>query len=104
MVHAHYHRYRRHPAELSGVGVPRHGGVHPREPRLRHGFDLVGLLVADHFRIIAVDWRGCGTSDKPVPLFDYSNYTIRQHALDMLAAIRGLGIDHCHLAPIPPAV
>ena len=29
---------------------------------------------------------------------DYSNYTVRQHALDMLAAIRCLGIDRCHLA------
>ena len=29
---------------------------------------------------------------------DYSNYTIRQHAEDMLAAIRGLGVDRCHLA------
>ncbi len=61
-------------------------------------FDLVGPLVADHFRVIAVDWRGCGASDKPAPLSDYSNYTVRQHALDMLAAIRCLGIDRCHLA------
>ena len=61
-------------------------------------FDLVGPLVADHFRVIAVDWRGCGGSDQPVPLSDYSNYTVRQHALDMLAAIRCLGIDRCHLA------
>jgi pimeloyl-ACP methyl ester carboxylesterase len=61
-------------------------------------FDLVGPLVADSFRVIAVDWRGCGASDKPVPLSDYSNYTVRQHALDMLAVIRGLGIDRCHLA------
>ena len=61
-------------------------------------FDLVGPLVADHFRVIAIDWRGCGASDKPVPLSDYSNYTVRQHALDMLAAIRCLGIDRCHLA------
>jgi non-heme chloroperoxidase len=61
-------------------------------------FDLVGPLVADHFRVIAVDWRGCGASDKPLPLSDYSNYTVRQHALDMLAAIRCLDIDRCNLA------
>lgn len=61
-------------------------------------FDLVGPLVAQKFRVVAVDWRGCGDSDKPVPLSDYSNYTIRQHAQDMLAAIRCLGIDRCHLA------
>ena len=40
-------------------------------------FDLVGPLVADHFRVIAVDWRGCGASHKPVPLPNYCNYTIR---------------------------
>jgi pimeloyl-ACP methyl ester carboxylesterase len=61
-------------------------------------FDLVGPLVAQNFRVIAIDWRGCGGSDKPASLSDYSNYTIRQHAQDMLAAIRGLGIDRCHLA------
>jgi non-heme chloroperoxidase len=60
-------------------------------------FDLVGPLVADHFRVVAIDWRGCA-SDKPPPLSDYANYTVRQHALDMLAAIRCLGIDRCHLA------
>ena len=61
-------------------------------------FELVGPLVGDDFRVIAIDWRGCGASDKPAPMADYANYTIRQHALDMLAAIRGLGIVHCHLA------
>ena len=57
-----------------------------------------GRSLRDHFRVIAVDWRGCGASDKPAPLPDYSNYTVRQHALDMLAVIRRLGIDRCHLA------
>lgn len=61
-------------------------------------FDLVAPLVAQNFRVIAIDWRGCGASDKPASLPDYSNYTIRQHAQDMLVAIRGLGIDRCHLA------
>jgi non-heme chloroperoxidase len=61
-------------------------------------FDLVRPLVADHFRVVAIDWRGCGASDKPPPLSDYANYTVRQHALDMLAAIRCLGIERCHLA------
>jgi pimeloyl-ACP methyl ester carboxylesterase len=61
-------------------------------------FDLVGPLVSQNFRVIAVDWRGCGASDKPTPLPDYSNYTVRQHAVDLLAAMRCLGIDRCHLA------
>lgn len=61
-------------------------------------FDLVGPLVADRFRVIAIDWRGCGASDKPAPAPGYGNYTIRQHAMDILAAIRRLGIGRYHLA------
>lgn len=57
---------------------------------------------APHFprgvRTIAVDWRGCGDSDKPAPLPDFANYAIAQHADDMLAALDALGISFCHLA------
>ena len=59
-------------------------------------------LAAPHFprgvRTIAVDWRGCGDSDKPAPLADFSNYSIARHADDMLAALDALGISFCHLA------
>ena len=61
-------------------------------------FDLIGPLVAENFRVIAVDWRGCGGSDKPASLSNHSNYTIREHAGDMLAVIRCLSIDRSHLA------
>lgn len=61
-------------------------------------FGLVGPLLPAGLRVLAIDWRGCGGSDKPPPKPDYSNYTIRQHAQDMLAVIRKLGIDRCHLA------
>ncbi|MFG1302078.1 alpha/beta hydrolase [Xanthobacter sp. V3C-3] len=57
---------------------------------------------APHFprgvRTIAVDWRGCGDSEKPAPLPDFSNYSIAQHADDMLAALDALGVSFCHLA------
>jgi len=59
-------------------------------------------LCAPHFprgvRTIAIDWRGCGDSDKPDPLPDFSNYSIARHADDMLAALDVLGVDFCHLA------
>lgn len=48
-------------------------------------------------RVIGIDWRGCGDSDKPTPDADYGNYSITQHAEDMLAALDSLGIAHCHL-------
>lgn len=52
----------------------------------------------EDLRVIGIDWRGCGDSDRPEPLPDYSNYTMQQHAEDMLAALDSLGIDRCHLA------
>lgn len=49
-------------------------------------------------RVIGIDWRGCGDSDRPKPDSDYANYSMQQHARDMLAALDALGITHCHLA------
>ncbi|MGE4373508.1 MAG: alpha/beta fold hydrolase [Xanthobacter sp.] len=59
-------------------------------------------LATPHFtpgiRTIAVDWRGCGDSDKPAPLPDFSNYSIARHADDMLGVLDALNISFCHLA------
>jgi non-heme chloroperoxidase len=49
-------------------------------------------------RVIGIDWRGCGESDRPAALPDYANYSMQQHALDMLAALDELKIAFCHLA------
>jgi pimeloyl-ACP methyl ester carboxylesterase len=49
-------------------------------------------------RVIGIDWRGCGDSDRPKPAADYANYSMQQHAEDMLAALDALGISFCHLA------
>lgn len=49
-------------------------------------------------RVIGVDWRGCGDSDRPAATEGYANYTMQQHAEDMLAALDALGIGRCHLA------
>ena len=58
---------------------------------------LVLPLLPQSVRVIAAEWRGCGDSDKPEPASDYSNYTMRTHAGDMLALLDSLGIEQCHL-------
>ena len=60
--------------------------------------DLVRPLLPDSIHLGALDWRGCGNSDKPEPLEDYSNYSMEQHARDMLHALDDLGIERCGLA------
>lgn len=49
-------------------------------------------------RVVGIDWRGCGESDRPAPTSDYANYSMQQHAADMLAALDALDIPFCHLA------
>ncbi|MEM8556127.1 MAG: alpha/beta hydrolase [Pseudomonadota bacterium] len=48
-------------------------------------------------KVIGLDWRGCGDSDRPTPDEDYGNYSMAQHAADMLAAMDSLEIERCHL-------
>lgn len=60
--------------------------------------ELAARWFPEDLRVIGVDWRGCGDSDKPPAEPGYANYTMAQHAADMRAALDGLGIDRCHLA------
>jgi pimeloyl-ACP methyl ester carboxylesterase len=60
--------------------------------------ELAAPLFPNGLRVIGIDWRGCGDSDRPPALPDYSNYSMQQHALDMLAALDALNISFCHLA------
>lgn len=60
--------------------------------------ELAARWFPEGLRVIGVDWRGCGDSDKPPADPDYANYSMAQHAADMLAALDGLGIGRCHLA------
>ncbi|MBR0722592.1 alpha/beta fold hydrolase [Bradyrhizobium manausense] len=60
--------------------------------------ELAAPMFPTGLRVIAIDWRGCGDSDRPKPTADYSNYSMQQHAEDMLAALDALGIKYCHLA------
>ena len=60
--------------------------------------ELAAPLFPSGLRVIGIDWRGCGESDRPLPDADYSNYSMQQHALDMLAALDALNVGFCHLA------
>jgi non-heme chloroperoxidase len=60
--------------------------------------ELAAPMFPSGVRVIGIDWRGCGDSDRPPALPDYSNYSMQQHALDMLAALDALNIPFCHLA------
>jgi pimeloyl-ACP methyl ester carboxylesterase len=61
-------------------------------------FELAAARLPRRLRVIGIDWRGCGRSDKPEALADFANYAPARHAADMLAALSALAIDHCHLA------
>lgn len=60
--------------------------------------ELAAPMFPSGLRVIGIDWRGCGDSDRPKPAADYTNYSMQQHAHDMLAALDALGIGFCHLA------
>lgn len=60
--------------------------------------ELAAPMFPSGLRVIGIDWRGCGDSDRPKPAADYTNYSMQQHAQDMLAALDALGIGFCHLA------
>jgi len=60
--------------------------------------ELAAPLFPSGIRVIGIDWRGCGESDRPAPTNNYANYSMQQHALDMLAALDALEISYCHLA------
>ena len=60
--------------------------------------ELAAPMFPSGVRVIGIDWRGCGESDRPPAAQDYSNYSMQQHAHDMLTALDALKIGFCHLA------
>lgn len=60
--------------------------------------ELAAPLFPRGIRVVGIDWRGCGESDRPSPTSHYANYSMSQHATDMLAALDELNIPFCHLA------
>lgn len=51
-------------------------------------FDVIASTLAPRHRILAVDLRGRGLSDKPE-----TGYSIEHHCRDLEAVLRGLGLD-----------
>jgi pimeloyl-ACP methyl ester carboxylesterase len=60
--------------------------------------ELAAPLFPGGVRVIGIDWRGCGESERPAAKPGYTNYSMQQHAEDMLAALDALNISFCHLA------
>jgi pimeloyl-ACP methyl ester carboxylesterase len=60
--------------------------------------ELAAPMFPADLRVIGIDWRGCGDSDRPAAAPGYANYSMEVHAADMLAALDVLGVDFCHLA------
>lgn len=60
--------------------------------------ELAAPMFPSGVRVIGIDWRGCGDSDKPQHMPGYANYSMQQHAQDMMAALDALGVSFCHLA------
>jgi len=60
--------------------------------------ELAARWFPSDLKVIGVDWRGCGDSDKPEPSDGYGNYTMQQHAEDMIAVLDALGVERCHIA------
>jgi pimeloyl-ACP methyl ester carboxylesterase len=60
--------------------------------------ELAAPMFPADLRVIGVDWRGCGDSDRPEATPGYANYSMEVHAADMLAALDALGVRFCHLA------
>jgi pimeloyl-ACP methyl ester carboxylesterase len=60
--------------------------------------ELAAPMFPADLRVIGIDWRGCGDSDRPAATPGYANYAMEVHAADMLAALDALGVGFCHLA------
>jgi pimeloyl-ACP methyl ester carboxylesterase len=60
--------------------------------------EFAAPLFPNGVRVVGIDWRGCGESDRPAATPGYTNYAMQQHAQDMLAALDALNISFCHLA------
>lgn len=92
--------------EANGVRLAwRQWGTGPIPVLFIHGnlaskdwLELSARWFPSDLKVIGVDWRGCGGSEKPTPAPDYANYSMQTHAEDMMAALDALGIGRCHLA------
>lgn len=92
-------------AELAGVRIhARLGGSGP-PLLLLHGYPETHVMwhrvapeLAEYFRVVVPDLRGYGASSKPPAGDDYSGYSKRTMAADMVALMASLGFERFALA------
>lgn len=58
----------------------------------KHGWDLQRYRLSLQYRVVALDNRGAGRSDKP-----FGHYTLEQMADDAIAVLDHVGIDRAHV-------
>ena len=58
----------------------------------KHGWDMQRLVLATRYRVVALDNRGAGRSDKP-----FGTYTLEQMAADAIAVLDAVGIERAHV-------
>jgi 3-oxoadipate enol-lactonase len=58
----------------------------------KHGWDMQRYYLALRYRVIALDNRGAGRSDKP-----FGHYTLEQMADDAIAVLDHVGVDRAHV-------
>jgi 3-oxoadipate enol-lactonase len=58
----------------------------------KHGWDMQRFVLATRYRVIALDNRGAGRSDKP-----FGHYSLEQMADDAIAVLDAVGVDVAHV-------
>jgi 3-oxoadipate enol-lactonase len=58
----------------------------------KHGWDMQRYVLALRYRVIALDNRGAGRSDKP-----FGHYTLEQMAADAISVLDDAGVDRAHV-------
>lgn len=58
----------------------------------KHGWDMQRFVLAGKYRVIALDNRGAGRSDKP-----FGHYSLEQMADDAVAVLDQVGVDSAHV-------
>jgi 3-oxoadipate enol-lactonase len=58
----------------------------------KHGWDMQRYYLAMRYRVIALDNRGAGRSDKP-----FGHYTLEQMAADAMSVLDEVGVERAHV-------
>lgn len=58
----------------------------------KHGWDMQRFVLAARYRVIALDNRGAGRSDKP-----FGHYSLEQMADDAISVLDAVGVEHAHV-------